>query len=150
MLLCVMPIMQIMPGEEGGFHEDNIETWYMIRHNPKIAAALIMNLIGSIGYNVCAMFVTGHLGAVFRTVLETTRCVSACRGTPNNPTTQTSAKKNNDFDVAYKSIPGLETGRYNKILDMRSSWTFLGSSILNLRIHQSPFFPFAGRYLSGL
>ena len=73
MLFFLIPLMQILPGSEGGFHEDSIETWYMIRKNPKIAAAVLVNLVGSLGYNVCAMFVTGHLGAVFRTVLETTR-----------------------------------------------------------------------------
>jgi drug/metabolite transporter (DMT)-like permease len=74
MFLFLLPLVQRLPGADGqGIHEDSYDTWHMIRNNPAISRILILQLIASLLYNVAGMCVTGHLGAVFRTVLETTR-----------------------------------------------------------------------------
>ena len=45
----------------------------MITHSPTIAVTLAVDMTALLLYNVAGMAVTGHLGAVFRTVLETGR-----------------------------------------------------------------------------
>lgn len=45
----------------------------MITHSPAIAITLAVDMTALLMYNVAGMAVTGHLGAVFRTVLETGR-----------------------------------------------------------------------------
>lgn len=74
-MVCVLlPIVQRMPGKDGqGIHEDSWDTLHIIRSNPLIARILILDMGALLAYNVAGMLVTGHLGAVFRTVLETTR-----------------------------------------------------------------------------
>lgn len=74
MLLLVLPIVQRLPGVDGkGLHEDTVDTWHMITHSTVIASVLAVDMFALLMYNVSGMCVTGHLGAVFRTVLETTR-----------------------------------------------------------------------------
>jgi Nucleotide-sugar transporter len=74
MALFLLPLVQRLPGTDGqGIHEDSYDTWHMIRNNPVIYRILILDMIALLLYNVAGMCVTGHLGAVFRTVLETTR-----------------------------------------------------------------------------
>jgi drug/metabolite transporter (DMT)-like permease len=74
MSLFLLPLVQRLPGVDGqGIHEDSYDTWHMIRNNPVISRILILDMIALLLYNVSGMCVTGHLGAVFRTVLETTR-----------------------------------------------------------------------------
>ncbi|KAL4425802.1 hypothetical protein ABPG75_009818 [Micractinium tetrahymenae] len=74
MLLLVLPIVQRLPGMDGqGLHEDSVDTWHMITHSSVIAGVLAVDMFALLMYNVAGMCVTGHLGAVFRTVLETTR-----------------------------------------------------------------------------
>ncbi len=48
----------------------------MIAGSPAIAATLAVQMSGLLAYNVAGMAVTGHLGAVFRTVLETSRTLA--------------------------------------------------------------------------
>ena len=61
-------------GKEGdGIHEDIFDTVHMIRSNPHLATVLFIQMLGLLSYNYMGMHVTGHLGAVFRTVLETMR-----------------------------------------------------------------------------
>lgn len=74
-MFCVMlPIVQHLPGKDGqGIHEDSLDTFHMIFHNPVLASILALDMVALLMYNVSGMCVTGHLGAVFRTVLETTR-----------------------------------------------------------------------------
>lgn len=45
----------------------------MITHSPAISITLAVDMTALLMYNVAGMAVTGHLGAVFRTVLETGR-----------------------------------------------------------------------------
>ncbi|PSC76686.1 Solute carrier family 35 member F6 [Micractinium conductrix] len=74
MLLLVLPVVQRLPGVDGkGLHEDSVDTWHMITHSSVIAGVLAVQMSALLLYNVAGMCVTGHLGAVFRTVLETTR-----------------------------------------------------------------------------
>ncbi|KAL4445807.1 hypothetical protein ABPG77_009006 [Micractinium sp. CCAP 211/92] len=74
MLLLVLPVVQRLPGVDGqGLHEDSVDTWHMITHSGVIAGVLAIDMFALLMYNVAGMCVTGHLGAVFRTVLETTR-----------------------------------------------------------------------------
>jgi drug/metabolite transporter (DMT)-like permease len=72
--LILLPTVQRLPGVDGqGVHEDTVDTWHMILNNPTIARILLLDMVALLAYNVAGMCVTGHLGAVFRTVLETTR-----------------------------------------------------------------------------
>jgi len=48
----------------------------MIAGSPAIALTLAVQMSGLLAYNVAGMAVTGHLGAVFRTVLETSRTLA--------------------------------------------------------------------------
>lgn len=45
----------------------------MIRSSQALQIILAIDMFALLAYNVTGMMVTGHLGAVFRTVLETTR-----------------------------------------------------------------------------
>lgn len=45
----------------------------MLAHNPRILGLVCFMAFALLMYNVAGMNVTGELGAVFRTVLETTR-----------------------------------------------------------------------------
>lgn len=74
-MVCVLlPIVQRLPGVDGqGIHEDSLDTWHMVTHSSGIARILALDMVALLAYNVAGMCVTGHLGAVFRTVLETTR-----------------------------------------------------------------------------
>ncbi|KAL4517050.1 hypothetical protein Ndes2437B_g06667 [Nannochloris sp. 'desiccata'] len=74
MALFLLPLVQRLPGTDGqGIHEDSYDTWHMIRNTPILYRILTLHMGASLLYNVAGMCVTGHLGAVFRTVLETTR-----------------------------------------------------------------------------
>ncbi|KAL6759741.1 hypothetical protein V8C86DRAFT_2568243 [Haematococcus lacustris] len=68
------PIAYFLPGTEGeGLHEDGLDTLQMIRNSRALQIILAIDMVALLMYNVSGMMVTGHLGAVFRTVLETTR-----------------------------------------------------------------------------
>lgn len=70
----MMPIAYYLPGPEGeGIHEDFIDTLTMVRHSRVLQVVLAVDMAALLAYNVAGMAVTGHLGAVFRTVLETMR-----------------------------------------------------------------------------
>jgi len=74
MAFFLLPLVQRLPGTDGqGIHEDSHDTWHMIRNTPTIFHMLMLQSAACLLYNVSGMCVTGHLGAVFRTVLETTR-----------------------------------------------------------------------------
>jgi len=74
MLGIMLPIVQHLPGKDGdGIHEDSVDTWQMIQNTPIIAVIVFLDMFALSAYNISGMCVTGHLGAVFRTVLETTR-----------------------------------------------------------------------------
>lgn len=74
MLLVLLPIVQRLPGKDGGgVHEDSLDTLHMIGSNGVLVAILLIDMAALLFYNVSGMCVTGNLGAVFRTVLETTR-----------------------------------------------------------------------------
>jgi len=74
MLFVLLPIAQVLPGPEGlGFHEDTADSLRMIRASPTLATVLAVDMAALLLYNVSGMLVTSHLGAVFRTVLETMR-----------------------------------------------------------------------------
>lgn len=73
-LLFIAPIAYYMHGTEGeGFHEDIVDTWVMIKNSPKLQAILLIDMAALLLYNISGMMVTSHIGAVFRTVLETMR-----------------------------------------------------------------------------
>lgn len=74
-MLCVLlPIVQWLPGKDGGgLHEDSIDTLTMLRNTPVVTTFILVDMAALLAFNVSGMCVTGHFGAVFRTVLETTR-----------------------------------------------------------------------------
>eukprot|EP01025_Chloroclados_australasicus_P033081 TRINITY_DN3360_c0_g3_i2.p1 TRINITY_DN3360_c0_g3~~TRINITY_DN3360_c0_g3_i2.p1 ORF type:complete len:541 (+),score=49.39 TRINITY_DN3360_c0_g3_i2:204-1625(+) len=74
MIGILLPIVSALPGEEGnGIHEDTLDTLHMIAHSNTIPYILGLDMFALMAYNWTGMHVTGHLGAVFRTVLETMR-----------------------------------------------------------------------------
>lgn len=75
MMVCLLlPIVYFVPGPEGlGLHENTLDTLHMIFHSKALATVLAVDMVALLAYNFCGMMVTGHLGAVFRTVLETMR-----------------------------------------------------------------------------
>ncbi|KAK9812950.1 hypothetical protein WJX72_006245 [[Myrmecia] bisecta] len=74
-MICVMlPLVHFLPGEDGeGIHEDSLDTLHMIGHSRSIQIVLAVDMLALLSYNFAGMCVTGQLGAVFRTVLETMR-----------------------------------------------------------------------------
>ena len=73
--MCVLDhCLQYCAGKPGdGIHEDSIDTLHMIRANGHLATIIFIQGFALLSYNYMGMHVTGHLGAVFRTVLETMR-----------------------------------------------------------------------------
>jgi drug/metabolite transporter (DMT)-like permease len=77
MVGVMLPLVQWLPGQDGqGVHEDTLDTLTMIRSTPVLMILLLTDMAALLAYNVSGMLVTGHLGAVFRTVLETTRTLA--------------------------------------------------------------------------
>lgn len=77
MVGVMLPLVQWLPGQDGqGIHEDSLDTLTMIRSTPVLMILLLTDMAALLAYNVSGMLVTGHLGAVFRTVLETTRTLA--------------------------------------------------------------------------
>eukprot|EP00775_Hariotina_reticulata_P005859 gene5859-6100_t len=74
MLFILLPIAYFLPGPEGlGLHENTLDTLAMIRSSKGLQVVLGVDMFALLAYNMCGMLVTDHLGAVFRTVLETMR-----------------------------------------------------------------------------
>ncbi|KIZ00286.1 hypothetical protein MNEG_7674 [Monoraphidium neglectum] len=74
MIGVMMPIAYFLPGEEGtGLHEDSLDSLVMIKNSTALQGVLGTDMLALLLYNLSGMMVTGHLGAVFRTVLETMR-----------------------------------------------------------------------------
>lgn len=74
MLLVVLPVVQLLPGAEGGgLHEDSIDTLHMLAGSHALRVAAAISLLSVAVYNIAGMIVTDSLGATTRTVLETTR-----------------------------------------------------------------------------
>ena len=74
MLFILLPAAYFLPGPEGyGLHEDTIDTLHMIGSSKGLQIVLAVDMFALLSYNISGMMVTSHLGAVFRTVLETMR-----------------------------------------------------------------------------
>lgn len=54
-------------------HENIVDTLTMVVHSRALLAILAVQTLGLLSYNYTGMHVTGHLGAVFRSILETMR-----------------------------------------------------------------------------
>lgn len=73
-LLIMAPIAYYLKGTEGqGVHEDIVDTWVMISNSRQLQVILLIDMVALLLYNISGMMVTCHIGAVFRTVLETMR-----------------------------------------------------------------------------
>ncbi|KAL3147971.1 hypothetical protein ABBQ38_014266 [Trebouxia sp. C0009 RCD-2024] len=74
MITVLLPLVSLIKGHDGdGLHENSLDTLHMIFHSRPIAIVLLIDMVALLMYNFSGMCVTGALGAVFRTVLETTR-----------------------------------------------------------------------------
>lgn len=70
----LLPIAYYLPGPEGyGLHENSLDTLAMIKSSKGLQIVLGVDMFALLAYNMSGMMVTDHLGAVFRTVLETMR-----------------------------------------------------------------------------
>jgi drug/metabolite transporter (DMT)-like permease len=78
--LIVLPIAQKLPGDDvGGRLENTVDTLHMITASKDhvILLSLSVTAVIMLFYNVLGMQVTSHLGALFRSILETTRTLLA-------------------------------------------------------------------------
>jgi len=78
--LIVLPVAQELPGGDfGGKLENTRDSLHMIACSKDhvILVALGFTAVVMLFYNVLGMQVTGHLGALFRSILETTRTLLA-------------------------------------------------------------------------
>ncbi|WIA30810.1 hypothetical protein OEZ86_000868 [Tetradesmus obliquus] len=74
MLAILLPLAYVLPGPEGlGLHENTLDTLAMIKSSKGLQTVLGIDMFALLAYNMSGMMVTDHLGAVFRTVLETMR-----------------------------------------------------------------------------
>ncbi|EIE24529.1 hypothetical protein COCSUDRAFT_65401 [Coccomyxa subellipsoidea C-169] len=74
MVFLMLPIVYFLPGIDGeGLHENSIETLHMLFHSGPLLTVILVDMAALLLYNYAGMCVTGELGAVFRTVLETMR-----------------------------------------------------------------------------
>ncbi|CAL5222410.1 g4769 [Coccomyxa viridis] len=74
MVAILLPIVSVTPGLDGsGFHEDTLETLHMLFNSGPLLTVILIDMAALLMYNFSGMCVTGGLGAVFRTVLETMR-----------------------------------------------------------------------------
>jgi len=78
--LIVLPVAQRLPGDDvGGKLENTVDSLHMITASKDhvILFSLSITAVIMLFYNVLGMQVTGHLGALFRSILETTRTLLA-------------------------------------------------------------------------
>lgn len=76
--LIVLPAAQHLPGSDvGGKLENTSDSLHMIRSSTPLLVSLLATAVIMLFYNVLGMQVTGHLGALFRSILETTRTLLA-------------------------------------------------------------------------
>eukprot|EP00878_Enallax_costatus_P024022 GHUV01025609.1.p1 GENE.GHUV01025609.1~~GHUV01025609.1.p1 ORF type:complete len:363 (+),score=95.68 GHUV01025609.1:179-1267(+) len=74
MIFLLLPVAYFLPGPEGlGLHENTLDTLHMIKSSKGLQIVLGVDMFALLAYNMSGMMVTDHLGAVFRTVLETMR-----------------------------------------------------------------------------
>lgn len=76
--------LRCAPGPEGGgIREDTVDSLHMAAASRPLQAVLLVDMACLLLYNVAGMAVTGHMGAVFRTVLEVRAglhyCIARCR-----------------------------------------------------------------------
>ena len=79
-VLIVLPVAQTLPGDDvGGKLENTEDSLHMIMSTKGhvILISLSVTAVIMLFYNVLGMQVTGHLGALFRSILETTRTLLA-------------------------------------------------------------------------
>ncbi|KAJ3431463.1 hypothetical protein M0812_03145 [Anaeramoeba flamelloides] len=69
-----LPIVGNTPKSWGeGFHEDTIDSLYMMKYSGQIVGLTIAYIFAILGYNMFGMFVTNIFTAVHRTILEAVR-----------------------------------------------------------------------------
>ncbi|KAJ3442462.1 hypothetical protein M0812_12197 [Anaeramoeba flamelloides] len=69
-----LPIVAHTPEKWGeGFHEDTIDSLYMMKYSGQIVGLTIAYIFAILGYNMFGMFVTNMFTAVHRTILEAVR-----------------------------------------------------------------------------
>lgn len=74
----VLPAVYFIPGEDvGGRLENTLDSFHMIASNGQIVAVICCTMVVMLLYNLTGMTVTSHLGALFRSILETMRTLFA-------------------------------------------------------------------------
>jgi hypothetical protein len=73
-IIVFLPMTQFIGGQEGnGIHEDTLDTFLMLGHDPVLLVFVIFYVLVILAYNVTGMFVTNITSAVVRTILEALR-----------------------------------------------------------------------------
>lgn len=77
MIFIMLPAVYFIPGyDTGGRQENTLDTLTMIWKTPALSTIIIGDMFALMMYNFAGMSVTDHLGAVFRTLLETMRTLA--------------------------------------------------------------------------
>lgn len=77
MVFVMLPAVYFLPGNDAGGREENtLDTLTMIWNTPALSTIIIGDMFALMMYNFAGMSVTDHLGAVFRTLLETMRTLA--------------------------------------------------------------------------
>ena len=74
----VLPAVYFLPGEDVGDRlENTIDSFHMMDTSIGILITLGVTAVVMLFYNLMGMSVTSHMGALFRSILETTRTLFA-------------------------------------------------------------------------
>lgn len=73
MLVFVMPLLYVLPGEDHGHLEDEADSWVLLCSNPSLCWLMALYTFSCATYNMAGIAVTGALSAVHRVMLEALR-----------------------------------------------------------------------------
>lgn len=79
MTLCVLvlfPVCWMLPGDDNGHLEDEVDTITLIRNNTTLQQVIVLYTFSVCVFNCAGMYVTSSLSAVHRTMLEAARTAS--------------------------------------------------------------------------
>mmetsp|Transcript_25261 Transcript_25261/g.47938 ORF Transcript_25261/g.47938 Transcript_25261/m.47938 type:complete len:547 (-) Transcript_25261:155-1795(-) len=76
-VFVLLPVAYLLPGNDAGSFENTLDSLELIASSHEVQGVLLLAAVCSCAYNLTGMHVTSHLGAVFRSLLETTRTLFA-------------------------------------------------------------------------
>ncbi|CAE7251183.1 SLC35F6 [Symbiodinium natans] len=73
MLFFVFPMLYLLPGQDHGHAEDEVNAFQLLRSNPTLSAMMGLYIFSVVMYNISGIAVTGALSAVHRLMIEALR-----------------------------------------------------------------------------